>query len=295
MPGALAAIPYETFPRIELGPLTLQTFGLMVAIGVVVGITVAARLGERIGMPADETTNLGVRLVVAGVVGSRLTWVLTNLDRIESPVDLVAVWEGGLSFSGGFLLAVLIGMPTFLRWHRLARWRMLDRVVLGLTLGIAIGRIGCYSVGEHLGGTTTFALGTRYLGGETREGNGSQGPLLEVGDVIHNTSLYEALHLFVLAAVLWWLIHRRTSPGVAVGVFLVWYGAARFGTDFLRAYDNTVYGLTGTQLMCLFVVPAGVLVLTRVRPRLAHLAEVEEGDAEGDEEGLAATTGSAEG
>lgn len=267
---ALAAIPYTTFPTIELGPITLRTFGIMVALGVVAGITVAARLGEEVGRPADDTISLGVKLVVAGVVGARLTWVLTHLDQIDSPLDVVAVWEGGLQFSGGFIGAVLVGLPVFLRWDRLTRWRMLDRCMLGLALGLAIGRIGCYAVGEHLGGLTSFPLATRYEGGPTREGNGTEGRLLEVGDVIHNTSLYEMLHVFALSAVLWWLIRRRATPGTALGVFLVWIGAGRFATDFLRIYDDTVLGLTGAQLMCLVLVPVGLWALLRVRPRLAE-------------------------
>ncbi len=283
MPATLAAIPYTTFPGIDLGPLTLQTFGLLVAIGVVVGITVAARLGEEVGRPADDTINLGVKLVVAGVVGARLTWVLTHLDQIDSPIDVIAVWEGGLQFSGGFIAAVLIGLPTFLRWDRLVRWRMLDRVMLGLALGLAIGRIGCYAVGEHLGGLTSFPLGTRYDGGETREGNGGSDRLLEVGDVIHNTSLYEMLHVFVLAGFMWWLIRRRSAPGTAFGVFLIWYGVGRFSTDFLRIYDDTVAGLTGAQLMCLALIPTGLWVLVWVRPRLGRLAATEvDNDADAD-------------
>jgi len=223
----------------------------------VLGIMVAARLGEEVGRPRDDTVNLGIRLVVAGVVGSRITWVLTHLDQIDSPIDLIAVWEGGLQFSGGFVAAVLVGLPTFLRWDRLTRWRMLDRVMLGLAIGMGVGRIGCYAVGEHLGGLTSFPLASRYDGGATREGNGGTGRLLEAGDVIHNTSLYEMVHVFALAGVLWWLIRRRSSPGTALAVFLLWYGAARFGTDFLRTYDDTVAGLTGAQLMCLVLVPVG--------------------------------------
>jgi phosphatidylglycerol:prolipoprotein diacylglycerol transferase len=286
VPAVLAAIPYTTFPTIELGPVTLRTFGIMVAVGVVLGIMVAARLGEEVGRPRDDTVNLGIRLVVAGVVGSRITWVLTHLDQIDSPIDLIAVWEGGLQFSGGFVAAVLVGLPTFLRWDRLTRWRMLDRVMLGLAIGMGVGRIGCYAVGEHLGGLTSFPLASRYDGGATREGNGGTGRLLEVGDVIHNTSLYEMVHVFALAGVLWWLIRRRSSPGTALAVFLLWYGAARFGTDFLRTYDDTVAGLTGAQLMCLVLVPVGLWVLLLVRPRLAR--EAAAGSVVGDGAGASA-------
>lgn len=260
----LAAIPYTTFPEIDLGVFTLRTFGLMVALGVVVGAVVASRWGERWGVPADDTVSLATRMVLAGVIGSRLTWVVTHLDQIDDAIDVIAVWEGGLQFSGGFIAAVIVGMPAFRRWSRLTRWRMLDGMAWGLTIGLAIGRIGCYAVGEHLGGSTDFFLGTRYDGGATREGPPP------IGQVIHNTSLYELLHLLVLFVVLWWvLLKRRARAGTAIGIFLLWYGIGRFSTDFLREYDDTVLGLTGAQWMCLALLPIGVWVLARVRPSLA--------------------------
>jgi phosphatidylglycerol:prolipoprotein diacylglycerol transferase len=260
----LAAIPYTTFPEIDVGPFSIRTFGLMVALGVMVGAMIASRIGERFGVPADDTIGLSTRLVVAGVVGARLTWVLTHTDQIEGPIDVVAVWEGGLQFSGGFIAAILVGIPTFRRWSRVTRWRMLDGMALGLAVGLALGRVGCYAVGEHLGGPTSFFLGTRYDGGSTREGPP------DVGAVIHNTSLYEGLHLLVLAGLLWWILRQRPVPGSLIGWFCVWYGVARFSTDFLRAYDDTVLGLTGAQWMCVVLVPAGLHILTRVRRSLAQ-------------------------
>jgi phosphatidylglycerol:prolipoprotein diacylglycerol transferase len=260
----LAAIPYTTFPEIDLGVVQIRTFGLMVALGVMVGAVIASRLGERWGIPADDTISLATRLVIVGVIGSRLTWVLTHTDQIDSPIDVIAVWEGGLQFSGGFIAAVLVGLPTFRRWSRATRWRMLDAMALGLAVGLAFGRVGCYSVGEHLGGPTSFFLGTRYDGGDTREGP------LEVGQVIHNTSLYEGLHLLVLAALLWWVLRKRPVPGSLIGLFCVWYGVGRFSTDFLRAYDDTVLGLTGAQWMCVVLVPAGLWILAVVRRTLVR-------------------------
>ena len=80
----------------------------------------------------------------------------------------------------------------------------------------------------------------------------------------------------MLTALLYWLIvHRHAKPGTAVGVFCLWYGVARFGTDFLRGYDDTVAGLTGAQFMCLALVPAGLYILLRVRPRLGALEAAE--------------------
>jgi phosphatidylglycerol:prolipoprotein diacylglycerol transferase len=134
-----------------------------------------------------------------------------------------------------------------------------DGVVLGLAPGLAIGRIGCYSVGEHLGGETTFPLAVHYLGGATREGP------IRIGTHIHNTALYEALLLLPLIALLFFLLRRGVPPGWLTATFLLWYGVQRFSTDFLRAYDRTVLGLTGAQYVCVGLAAAGLAVAVRLR------------------------------
>src|SRR3954469_20501379 len=167
LPSVLAAIPYTTFPKIDLGFVEIRTFGLMVAIGVMLGALIASRLAERFGVPADDTISLATRLVVAGVIGARITWVLTHPEQIDSPIDIVAVWQGGLQFSGGFIAAIIVGFPTVRRWSRPVRWWNLDGYAYGLTIGMAFGRIGCISVGEHFGGASSWLLAVRYDGGPT--------------------------------------------------------------------------------------------------------------------------------
>ncbi len=259
----IASIPYRTFPTIPLGPVDLHTFGLMVALGVFLGTAAAVRLMPP-AVDRDHVVSLATRMVLAGIVGARLTWVATHFDSLDNPLDALAIWQGGLQFSGGFLTACAFAAPAFRRWSPGLRRQVLDRFAIGLALGMAFGRVGCYAVGEHLGRPTGFPLATRYLGGETREGP------LDVGVAIHNTSLYEALHLLVLAGVLWWIVTRtgRTPPaGTALAVFCLWYGAGRFATDALRAYDERVAGLTGAQWMCLALVVIGSVLLVRARRR----------------------------
>ncbi len=271
MLSLVAAIPYTTFPSISLGPLDLRTFGFVVALGVLVGAWLAARYGEEHGVPRDTTYSLAMRMVLIGVVGSRITWVMSHLDDLDSPLDAFAIWEGGLQFSGGFVFAVIAGYPVYRHWNRLTRWHSLDGYAYGLTIGLAIGRIGCYSVGEHFGRLTSFALGVRYDGGSVRESSIGDLPLRE-GMVFHQTALYELLYLLVLFAVLTWLLHLRKvrpGPGTAMGIFCLWYGVSRFASDSLRANDERVLGLTGAQYLCLALLPTGIWVLTRVRRLLA--------------------------
>jgi phosphatidylglycerol:prolipoprotein diacylglycerol transferase len=268
-----AAIPYETFPELPLG---LRTFGLMVALGVLIGARVGSSYSERFGVNREDTYRTGTLMVLAGIIGSRLTWVATHTDQIDNPIDVIAIWEGGIQFAGGFIAALIVGWPMFRRWTVVQRWHVLNGYAWGLTLGVAIGRIGCYAVGEHFGRQTDFFLGTRYEGGEVREPFLGDIPLRE-GMVFHNTALYELLWLVALFAVMtfWiWRVRRKDRevlPGTFVALFMVWYGAARFLTDTLRVNDERTLSMTGAQWMSLVMVPYGLWVWFRTRPKVAKL------------------------
>jgi phosphatidylglycerol:prolipoprotein diacylglycerol transferase len=273
----VAAIPYTTFPTISLGPVNLRTFGFVVAIGVLIGAWLAARYGEEHGVPRDTTYSLAMRMVLAGVIGSRITWVASHLEDLDSPLDAIAIWQGGLQFSGGFVFAVIAGYPVYRHWNRLTRWHSLDGYAYGLSIGLGIGRIACYSVGEHFGRLTSFALGVRYDGGSVRESTIGD-VALEKGMVFHQTALYELIYMVVLFLLLTWLLYlrkERPGPGTAMGVFCVWYGVFRFASDSLRVNDERVLGMTGAQFMCVALVPVGIWILLRVRRLLA--ADIEAG------------------
>ncbi|MGZ4130382.1 MAG: prolipoprotein diacylglyceryl transferase [Actinomycetota bacterium] len=256
-------IPYRTFPEFHLGPIPFHTFGLFVGLGILVGSSVFLRDARRRGIDADGLGSLVWWILVAGFLGARLLFVLAHLgDFAGRPWAVVAVWEGGLEFSGAFVVAAALVLWWLRRHPEVDGLALSDGVVLGLAVGLAIGRIGCYSVGEHFGGTTTFSLAVHYLGGPTREGP------IPVGAHIHNTALYEILLLILLIELLSWMRRRRVVAGAATVTFLLWYGVQRFSTDFLRAYDRTVFGLTGAQYVCIGLVIAGVVVAVRVRRRL---------------------------
>lgn len=264
----LAAIPYTTYP--EIGPL--KTFGLMTAIGVVLGIWYGAAYGERFGLHRDDAYRIGTRMVMAGVVGARLTWVLTHLDQIESPIDLIAVWDGGLQFSGGFIAAIAVGLPTFLKWNRIQRWQLLDGFAVAVLVGAAFGRLGCLSVGEHFGKRSDFFLATRYDGGPLREQELGidSGVIVQKGMSFLNPALYESITLFLLFGALWWLLEKRKpSPGTVAGTFLIGYAVQRFTWDSLRVNDERVAGMTGAQWMCLAMVPIAIYILLKARPAVA--------------------------
>ena len=259
----VTGIPYWTFPSFAIGPLTVRSFGLFVALGVILGVYVAARRNERFGIPRSQTEKVAMILVVIGFIGARLLFVATHLQQFTNPLQAFAVWDGGLQFSGG-IIAALVAAPFVLRkWPRERAWDLLDGAALGFAVGQFIGRFGCFSVGEHLGGPTDFFLGVTYRGGVVLEGP------LTVGVTYHNAALYEIFWLVPIIVILFVQDHRHVRSGVMAATFGLMYGVFRFATDFVRINDKTVYGLTGAQYMCiaLTVFSAWLLwfVLTRKR------------------------------
>ena len=188
---SLASIPYRTFPSFKIGPVTVRTFGVFVAIGIVAGVWCLLRFARDHELDTERLSRLAVWVVALGLVGSRLLFVITRWSEFRHDLPSVfAVWQGGLQFSGAFLVAI-VAIWWFSRRHpEFGGLRLSDGIVFGLAPGLAIGRLGCMAVGEHLGTRTSFFLGWKYLGGATRE------PVAGgVGSVIHNTAIYELLLL----------------------------------------------------------------------------------------------------
>lgn len=253
------SIPYWSFPVIDLGFYSLHTYGLMVALGMLIGGIAVAQRNKRAGISVDQTQTIVFALVIAGLLGARASWALSNLSDIASPIDVIAVWEGGLQLSGG-LLAALVVLPVVLRKLDAGqRWHALDSSAIGLGIGLAIGRLGCYANGEHFGGATSPSLGTiTYRGGDTIDG-----PFV-VGQSYWALPLIEVSYLMIIVGTLVILDRRRSLPaGAIAGVFCVGYGFARFGSDFLRVYDRTFLGLTGAQYMCIVLLGVGAWLILR--------------------------------
>lgn len=263
-PSVPAGIPYVPFPTIDVGPLTIQVFGLCVAAGVLLGGWVTARRNARLGIATEDTERIVISLVLAGIVGARLLWVLTNLDQIDGVIDVIAVWRGGLQFSGGFILALLVSPYLVRNLSSEQRWHMIDGAAIGLAIGLMFGRIGCYAVGEHLGAPTSFPLGITYQG---TPGDTIEGPLV-VGETYWAMPVLEFLYVGVILVVLLLADRKgRQGAGTLAGIFSIGYAVCRFGSDFLRTYDPTVYGFTGAQYMTMLLLPVGLWFLLSARRR----------------------------
>ena len=142
-----------------------------------------------------------MRMVVAGVIGSRITWVLSHLDELDSPLDVIAIWKGGLQFSGGFVFAVIAGYPVYRHWNRLTRWHSLDGYAYGLTIGLGHRPHRLLLGGRALRSPHVVPAGRPLRRRHACARTSSATCRSQQGMVFHQTALYELIYLLVLFVV----------------------------------------------------------------------------------------------
>jgi phosphatidylglycerol:prolipoprotein diacylglycerol transferase len=240
------------FPRIfGLGPLPIHMFGVLVALGVILGDRIVVKEGVRRGLEARDVKFMNARIVIVGFLVAHWVSVIFYFpERIkENPLILINVWAGLSSF-GGFLGAFL-AFFYYTRKEKIPALPYADSVALGLAVGWIFGRTGCFTAHDHPGLHTTFFLAVRYPDGPR-----------------HDLGLYELLFTIVMTAILFTYAKKPRVPGRVIGLFATMYAPVRFGLDFLRARDverpdERYFNLTPAQWACLATIGVGVWLLTR--------------------------------
>jgi phosphatidylglycerol---prolipoprotein diacylglyceryl transferase len=252
-------IPYFNGILIERLPLIgtpLAMFGVLVAIGVIVGDRIAVTQGLKRGLAQDDVRFLNARIVIGGFIVAHLVSVIFYFpERIkESPLVLLNVWSGLSSF-GGFLGAFLAFL-YYTKKEKIPRLPYADSVALGLSVGWIFGRTGCFTAHDHPGRRTSFFLSVNYPGGAR-----------------HDLGLDELLLTLVMTAILFAYARKPRPPGRVIGLAALMYAPVRFGLDFLRATDYGSHpdqryaGLTPAQWACLATLALGAKLMTsRTQP-----------------------------
>lgn len=283
MTALLAAISYDPIVTIEIGPLRVSPHGIGIAVGFLLGARLMLPEAKRQGIREDHLYTVLVRAAIGAMVGARIAYVINHLgDYADAPLDILRVWEGGISLLGGIFGAILLALPL-MRTLGFDVWKTLDAAAPGLALGIVVGRIGDLVVGDHLGKQTDFFLGYECTAAETA--SPCEAP---IGGLVHQTALYDLILTSMLLAVLLLLRKRlRDSPrrfdGQLIIVFGAWYGVSRVIEDFLRE-DLRRLGLTGSQWTALVTVAVCVtwLVFVRRAPRWGHWSDRRSGTDDGE-------------
>ena len=233
----------------RIGDFEVTSFGVMVAIGALAGLWLFRRELVRSGLP-ETATDAAVAGVLGGLVGAKLLW--TGEHAGEAPIMSLVLSRGGMSWFGGLVGGVGAGVWVIARRH-LPVVATLAAATPALAAGHAIGRIGCFLVGDDYGRPSDLPWAVAFPEG------------LPPTDVpVHPTQLYEAA---ALAVVTWALLRWRrqgTPDSVVLARYLVMAGAIRFAIEFIRVNVRVIGPLTVAHLVSLALVAAGVvLMMTR--------------------------------
>ena len=249
----LASIGYDPIVHVEIGPLSISPHGVGIAVGFLLGARLMLPAAERKGISADDVYALLTRAAIGAIIGARVAYVVNHAGDYDHILDIFKVWQGGISLLGGFAGAILLALPE-MRKRRLSFWKVMDAAAPGMALGVIVGRVGDLIVGDHLGKTTSFFLGYKCPPADVDTAS----PCL--GNVVHQTALYDFLLTILLLACLLWLRRTPRWDGFLILAFATWYGVGRVIEDFLRE-DVRHFGLTGSQWSAIAAVLLSVYVL----------------------------------
>ncbi len=225
-------IPYFEWTTITLGPLTLYVWGLFVALGFLFGGYISGQFAKKQGLDVKIILDLFVWVMIASIIGARLGYIFfyASTDILMRPLEIFAIWNGGMSVFGGFIGAILAAI-WYLRKRKVNVYHYAEASLFGLPFGLWIGRIGCFLIHDHPGTATDFVLGVEYPDEIVR----------------HDHGLYLSINGLILGLVFLWLARKKRPKGTYISVFLIWYGIIRFILDFFRIGEVKYLGLTPGQ------------------------------------------------
>lgn len=258
----------------RIGSFPINTYGVLLALAFLFALVLAARLAARDGLPRERIYDLGLWMLLAALLGSKILMLWTEPSYRENPLHLISLdfLRSGGVFYGGFIGASLVGY-FLMRRYGLPWWKTADAFAPGIALGLGLGRQGCFAAGCCWGKPTTLPWGMRF----TELGHEITGVPIDAH--LHPTQLYESAAAFLIFFFLLWLHRRRRFDGQVILFFAVLYGLVRFSVEFLRDDPRgdiigltTLTGLSTSQLISI-IIGLGGLILLILRWRRAMAAE----------------------
>lgn len=243
---------------IKLGPLEIRYYGLMYVLGFLFIYYMLRYLSreKKLELSNDEITDLMSYLIIGVIVFARLFYVAAyNLNYyLSNPIKIIAVWEGGLSFHGGLIGAVIVGL-WYCKKKNLKFYDLADFFVIPLGIALFLGRIGNFINGELYGRVTNLPWGVKFQSAEGFR---------------HPSQLYEAGKNLLIFIVQWHIKDKELPKGFRFWLFVVMYSSLRFIIEFFREPDaqiGFVYGLTLGQWINLVMFLVGIIFFVKIKKK----------------------------
>ncbi|HUP60242.1 MAG TPA: prolipoprotein diacylglyceryl transferase [Thermoanaerobaculia bacterium] len=257
---------------VKIGNFEITTFGLMMFLAFIIGGWVLAKQFRRYGLDEEIASSMVVAGALGGIIGAKVYYAILFRDWHLLFDRAGLVWYGGMI--GGFLACVLL-----LRSRRVDFLTVADATAPAISIGYALGRIGCFLVGDDYGRSTNAWFGVAFPKGappttaqELRDFGVAVDPSIPSYQVlrVHPTQLYETAAALLMFGILLWMNKRPHPKGRTWGVFLILLGIERFLVEIVRAKDDRFLGpFTIAQLISVLLVIAGAFWAFRRERELA--------------------------
>jgi len=246
---------------IRIGPLTIHTYGFLIATGFLVALYLAVRQAKKEGISSDRILDLGFYILLAAIIGARLLFVLINAAHyLSNPLDIFKIWEGGLVFYGGVLFAVPVAI-WYVKKHNMGIWSTADIFAPSIAIGHVFGRLGCFAAGCCFGKTAEMLpWGVIFSDPEC---------LAPRNIPLHPTQLYESGGEFLNFLILISLRKHKSFNGQLFMTYLLIYSVLRFVVEFFRGDVARGFLLPyisvsqGISILMFLVAVIGMVVLKR--------------------------------
>jgi phosphatidylglycerol---prolipoprotein diacylglyceryl transferase len=236
---------------LQLGPITLYSFGVFIALAFAAGGYLTLYLAKRERLTTNHFIDYFLYAALAGLIGARLWYVLFRPSEIDSFWQLFTLGGGGLALPGGLLLAITV-LVLSMRRHRDPVWRWLDITAIGTLAGLTIGKIGSFLNGDSFGTATSLPWSTTFTD--------RLAPASIVGEPLHPLQLYAAI-LYAAAGLLLWYLHRRHGrSGLVFWAGLGLVAASQLVLEPLHAATDALIvggGLTGLRV----IIPTALVLM----------------------------------
>lgn len=224
---------------IRIGPITIHTYGFLIATAFLLGLWLALRQAAREGLSKEKITDIGFYALFAGLIGSRVFFIATEWEHFSAhPLDMLKIWEGGLVFYGGVIFAIPVAV-WYARKQELSLWQTADIWAPSIAIGHAIGRLGCFCAGCCYGLPTDLPWGVTFSNPET---------LAIRGVPLHPTQLYESGAELLNFLILLFIRRRKAFHGQLFWVYVLNYAVIRALIELFRGDTERGFILPGISV-----------------------------------------------
>ena len=254
---------------IQLGTFELRSYGIIVALSLLLGLWLSAKEAKRKGLDPGLIQDFAFYAVLGGIIGARIYFVVFSNPSyfLKNPWEIVAVWHGGIGIIGGLLGGGLTAL-WYCRRKKLSFWRFADTLAPGVALGQAAGVFACLLNGDSYGKPADLAWAITYTDPRA---------MAPLNVALHPVEIYEMAIYFLVFLLVWQTRKKYRSDGFAFLTYLAGYGAARFSVEFFRgnpaifAWDIPAAQVFSAALILIAV--AGFYILGEARAKRRELRE----------------------